>query len=300
MQETQLRSAEEEKQLIVSPLSGSPLIVKVARIPLTLVLWAWSTAIAAVGTFGRFLILMAESTAGLLSDVVRLRLPLRDTIAQSWFMASVSTFPAVLISIPFGVIVSVQVGSLASQVGASSVAGAAGGLGVIRQGAPMVAGILLGGAVGAAIAADLGARTIREEVDALRTMGLNPNRRLVAPRLAAMTIVAPFLCILIIFVGIATGYVTTVVSQGGTPGAYFASFSAFATVTDLIVAIAKSLIFGFLVVCVASQRGLEAQGGPKGVADAVNATVVIGVMTTFAANVVITQILSIWIPTELV
>ncbi|MFW0789586.1 ABC transporter permease [Gordonia sp. CPCC 205333] len=233
-----------------------------------------------------------------MTDTVRLRHPWRETLTQAWFMMSVSTFPAVLIAIPFGVIVQVQVGALAAQVGATSQAGAAGGLGVIRQGAPMVAGILLGGAVGAAVAADLGARKIREEIDAIRTMGINPNYRMVAPRVAAMFVVGPLLCILIIFVGMSTIYTTTLL-QGGVPGAFFNSFAAFASTQDLIIAIVKTVIFGIVVVFVASQRGFEAKGGPKGVADGVNAAVVIGVISTFAANLLITQLLSIWIPEQL-
>nr|WP_245549899.1 ABC transporter permease [Gordonia effusa] len=268
------------------------------RLPFLLFDWVKRTIITSVGTLGRLVLLVIDTTAGLVGDIVRLKHPWRETLIQAWFMMSVSIFPAVLIAIPFGVIVQVQVGALAAQVGATSQAGAAGGLGVIRQGAPMVAGILLGGAVGAAVAADLGARKIREEIDAIRTMGINPNYRMVAPRIAAMLLVGPLLCILIIFVGMSTIYVTTLL-QGGVPGAFFNSFAAFASTQDLIIAIGKTIVFGVVVVFVASQRGFEAKGGPKGVADGVNAAVVIGVMSTFAANLLITQLLSIWIPEQL-
>lgn len=260
-----------------------------------LVIWAWTTMLGSIGTFGRFVLLAADSYTGLVRDIVKLRHPWKETLTQAWFMMSVSGWPAILISVPLGAIIQIQVGSIASQVGATSQAGAAGGLGVIRQAAPMISGILMGGAVGAAVAADLGARKIREEIDAIRTLGINPNHRLVAPRLAAMFIVGPLMCILVCFVGMATIYTMTLV-QGGVPGAFFNSFAAFASTTDLIIAMAKTLIFGMLVVLVASQRGFEAAGGPKGVADCVNATVVIGIMVTFAANVLITQLLSIWFP----
>ena len=84
-------------------------------------------------------------------------------------------------------------------------AGAAGGMGVIKQGAPVATGLLLGGAGAAAIAADLGARTTREEIDAMRVMGVDPVQRLVAPRVIAMLVVAPLINILIIAVGIVAG-----------------------------------------------------------------------------------------------
>jgi len=199
-------------------------------------------------TLGRFFDLAAQSFVCLITDLIRLRHPWRDTVNQAWFIISVTAIPALLVSIPFGVIVAVQVGNFIQQVGASSVSGAAGGLGVIRQGAPVVAALLLGGAAGSAVATDLGARTIREEVDALRVMGINPVQRLVTPRLAAIVIVAPVLCSFIIFMGLAAGYSINVGFQSGTPGSYIASFASFASVSDVGVAVLKTWLFGVVVV----------------------------------------------------
>ncbi|WP_431239298.1 MlaE family ABC transporter permease [Mycolicibacterium aichiense] len=247
-------------------------------------------------TLGRFFGLGAQALGFLVTDLVRLRHPWRDTLNQAWFIISVTAIPALLVSIPFGVIVAVQVGNFIQQVGASSVSGAAGGLGVIRQGAPMVAALLLGGAAGSAVATDLGARTIREEVDALRVMGVDPVQRLVTPRLAAIVFVAPVLCAFIIFMGLAAGYAINVGFQSGTPGSYIASFASFASVNDVIVAMLKTWLFGVVVILVACQRGLEATGGARGVADAVNASVVIGVVAVFVLNLIITQGVSMSMP----
>lgn len=249
--------------------------------------------------FGQTLELGAAAFLHLFRDIVALRHPWRDTVDQAWFVVTVTVVPAVLVSIPFGVIVSVQVGSLTNQIGATSIAGAAGGLGVIRQGAPIVSALLLGGAAGAAIAADLGARTIRDEIDALRTMGIDPVRRLVVPRLAAILIVAPFLCILVIFMGLASGYAINVAFQAGTPGSYISSFASFASVGDLVVALVKTQIFGVIVVIIVCHRGLGATHGPRGVANAVNAAVVLGVVAAFTVNVVITQLVAMFMPQKL-
>lgn len=247
-------------------------------------------------TLGRFFGLGAQAFGFLFTDLIRLRHPWRDTVNQAWFIISVTAIPALLVSIPFGVIVAVQVGNFIQQVGASSVSGAAGGLGVIRQGAPMVAALLLGGAAGSAVATDLGARTIREEVDALRVMGVDPVQRLVTPRLAAIVFVAPVLCAFIIFMGLAAGYAINVGFQSGTPGSYIASFASFASVSDVVVAMLKTWLFGVVVILVACQRGLEASGGARGVADAVNASVVIGVVAVFVLNLIITQGVSMSMP----
>ncbi|KIQ16808.1 ABC transporter permease [Rhodococcus sp. MEB064] len=250
-------------------------------------------------TLGRFADLTVATFGFLVRDLIGLRFVWREFLDQAWFMVTVTVLPAILVSVPFGVIVSVQVGSLTSQIGATSIAGAAGGLGVIRQGAPIVTALLLGGAAGSAIAADLGARTVREEIDAMRVMGIDPVRRLAAPRLAAMLLVAPLLCSLVIFMGLVSGYVVNVGFQGGTPGSYLSSFASFASTTDLVVALAKAEIFGIIVVLVACQRGFEATSGPRGVANAVNASVVVGVLSAFIVNVLATQLVSMFLPQRL-
>lgn len=258
-----------------------------------------TTSVSSVGTFGRTLRSGVAATGILATDLTRGRLQFREMLKQAWFLISVTTIPGVLMAIPFGVIVSVQVGNMVSQLGADSMIGAAGGLGVVKQGAPLATGILLGGAGAAAIAADLGARTIREEVDAMRVMGIDPVQRLVAPRIAAMLLVAPLLNILILVVGLVAGYIAAVTALGVTPGSYWMSFGAFTSGADVWVSLVKSVIFGYLVVLIACQRGLEAKGGPRGVADGVNAAVILSVVSIAVVNVAITQIVAMFLPTEL-
>ncbi|MBF6175948.1 ABC transporter permease [Nocardia blacklockiae] len=243
---------------------------------------------------------MAEETVtGALGDTLRGRLQWREAALQAWWLVTVTAIPAVLMAIPFGVIVSVQVGNLVHSLGADSLLGATGGLGVIKQGAPLATGFLLGGAGAAAIAADLGARTIREEIDALNTMGISPVHRLVIPRTVAMLLVAPLLNVLIIVVGVLAGYAVAIGGRNVTPGSYWATFGSFTTLTDVWISLLKAMIFGFLVVVIACQRGLEARGGPRGVADAVNAAVVLSVVAIVLVNLVITQITAMFLPTRL-
>ena len=169
---------------------------------------------------------------------------------------------------------------------------------MISQGAPIATGLLLAGAGASAIAADLGARTIREETDAMRVMGINPINRLVVPRMLAAWIVAPLLSILVITVGTVAGYLVAVGAQGVTPGAYWLSFGSFAHPVDVWISIFKSFIFGTVIALVGCQRGLEARGGSRGVADAVNATVVLSFVVIFALNLLITQIATMFFPMQ--
>ncbi|HMS77855.1 MAG: ABC transporter permease [Gordonia sp.] len=251
---------------------------------------------ASIDTFGRTTRLGVSALRYAITDIASLRFPLREMLTQAWFIITVTAIPGILMAIPFGVIVSTQVGNLVHQLGASSMIGAAGGMGVIKQGAPVATGLLLGGAGAAAIAADLGARTTREEIDAMRVMGVDPVQRLVAPRVIAMLVVAPLINILIIAVGIVAGYLVAVSSLDVTPGSYWMSFGAFATSIDVWVSLLKSMIFGLLVVVVGCQRGLEAKGGPRGVADGVNAAVVLSVVAIMVVNTGITQVVNMFYP----
>lgn len=236
----------------------------------------------------------------LITDLFRGKFPFGEFIRQCAFMASTSVFPTLLVAIPIGVIVSIQVSNIAGQIGATSFSGAATGLGVIRQGAPLVTSLLLAGAVGSAIAADLGSRTIRDEIDAMRVMGVNPIERLISPRLLATMVVSFLLCGFVCFVGFITGYVFNVYFQGGTPGSYTGTFASFASTADLSFALAKAVIFGAIVAIVACDRGLTTKGGPAGVANSVNAAVVNSVLLLFTVNVILTQLFAILVPAKVV
>jgi phospholipid/cholesterol/gamma-HCH transport system permease protein len=214
----------------------------------------------------------------------------REFVAQAWFIASVSILPAALVSVPFGAVIALQLGSLVRQLGAQSFTGAASVLAVVREAGPIVTALIIAGAGGSAICADLGARKIREELDALQVLGIDPIQRLVVPRVLAAMLVSALLNGLVSVVGVAGGYLFNVVMQGGTPGAYIASFQALGQVPDLVVGEVKALVFGAVAALVASYKGMSAGGGPKGVGDAVNQSVVITFMLLFAFNFVITAI----------
>ena len=214
----------------------------------------------------------------------------REFIEQSWFIASVSILPTALVAIPFGAVVSLQTGSLIKQLGAESFTGAASVLATVQQAAPVVTALLIAGAAGSAVAADLGSRTIREEIDAMEVLGIDPVQRLVVPRVLGMTLIALLLNGLVSVVGIAGGYFFNVLLQGGTPGAYLASFSALAQLPDLWVGEIKAAIFGILAGVIACYKGLHPAAGPKGVGDAVNQSVVITFLVLFFANLVLTLV----------
>ena len=215
---------------------------------------------------------------------------LREFIQQSWFIASVTIIPTALIAIPFGAVVALELGTLIVQLGAQSFIGAASALAIVQQASPLITALLVAGAGGSAMCADIGSRKIREEIDALEVLGVNPVQRLIVPRVLAAMVVAVLLNGLVSVVGVAGGYYFNVIMQGGTPGAYLASFNALAQLPDLWISEIKAVIYGFIAGVVAAYRGLNPSQGPKGVGDAVNQTVVITFLLLFLVNVILTGI----------
>jgi phospholipid/cholesterol/gamma-HCH transport system permease protein len=214
----------------------------------------------------------------------------REFIQQAWFIASVTILPTALVAIPFGAVIALQLGNLTRQLGAQSFTGAASVLAIIREASPIVCALLIAGAGGSAICADLGSRKIRDEIDAMEVLGISAVQRLVVPRVLACMVVAMALNGVVSVVGVGGGYFFNVVLQNGTPGAYLASFSALAQIQDLWAGEIKALIFGAIAAIVAAYKGLNAGGGPKGVGDAVNQSVVVTFLLLFFVNFVLTAV----------
>jgi phospholipid/cholesterol/gamma-HCH transport system permease protein len=215
---------------------------------------------------------------------------LREYIEQTWFVTKVSALPTALFTIPFGATIALLLSELTRQFGAQSQTGAGAVLAIVQQAAPIVTALLIAGAGGSAVCADLGARTIREEIAAMEVLGISPIQRLVVPRVLAMATTAVILNGLATVVGVAGGYYFNVIVQGGTPGAYIASFSSIAQVSDILVSEFKAVLFGLAAGVVAAYRGLNPPPGAKGVGDAVNQAVVISFVLVFLINLVLTAL----------
>jgi phospholipid/cholesterol/gamma-HCH transport system permease protein len=249
-------------------------------------------------TTGRGVQLLATVLRYAVTDALSLRLPVGELLVQAWTLLKVTAVPGLLMAIPFGAMVTVVTSGLVDQVGATSLLGAASGVGVVRQGAPITAGLLMGGAAASAIASDFGARAVREELDAMRIMGVDPVRRLVVPRFLALVLIAPMLCILIVVAGTGAAFILAVSVSEMSSGSFWQSFGTFAKMADVWFAIGKTVVFAMIVAIVSSQRGMEAKGGPRGVADAVNSSVVLNVVCIVFANLAITQLQTMFFPME--
>ncbi|HMS77747.1 MULTISPECIES: ABC transporter permease [Gordonia] len=214
----------------------------------------------------------------------------RETIEQSWAIARVSMVPTLLVAIPFTVLVSFTLNILLREIGAQDLSGAGAALGTITQIGPIVTVLIVAGAGATAICADLGARTIREEIDAMKVLGINPVHRLVVPRVIASTGVALLLNSLVCTIGIGGGFVFSVFLQDVNPGAFLANLTLLTGFGELMISMVKAALFGLFAGLVGCYRGLHVKGGAKGVGDAVNETVVYSFMALFVVNVVVTAV----------
>ena len=160
----------------------------------------------------------------------------------------------------------------------------------VREFAPLVTAVVVAGVAGTAITADLGARKIREELDALMVLGVDPIKNLVVPRFLSLMLITGLLNIYALLFGISGG-IFAELTYGQPLGGFFATLFNNASVTDLWGSVLKTTLFGAIVAIVCSYKGMNASGGAQGVGTAVNEAVVIAFMGVFAFNYVFTQTL---------
>ena len=160
----------------------------------------------------------------------------------------------------------------------------------VREFAPLVTAIIVSGVAGTAITADLGARKIREELDALQVLGVDPVKNLVVPRFLALMLVTGLFDVFAIFANVFGGVIATM-TNGAPLGPFWATFFTSASTTDLWGSVVKCTCYGAIVAVVCCYKGMTASGGAEGVGRAVNQAVVISLLGVSAFNYVFTQTL---------
>ena len=214
----------------------------------------------------------------------------REYLLQTWFVARVSLLPALMLTIPYTVLLVFTFNILLIEFGAADFSGTGAAIGTVSQIGPIVTVLVVSGAGATAMCADLGARTIREELDAMRVMGIDPIQALVVPRVLAATTVALALSATVIVVGLTGGFIFAVFVQHVPPGAFVAGLTVLTGGADVLVALTKAGLFGLAAGLIACYKGISVGGGPAGVGNAVNETVVFTFMALFAINIVATAV----------
>jgi phospholipid/cholesterol/gamma-HCH transport system permease protein len=214
-----------------------------------------------------------------------------EFINQFLFMLKLCFFPLTVSTLAFNFgAPGLQAGNFLSLFGAVDRLGGFFVLAAIRENGPFITGIVMSGVAGTAIIADLGARKIREELDALQVLGVDPVKNLVVPRFLALMIVTGLFNIYAIVFGLLSGIIATLTFSAPL-GPFFATLLTNATVTDTWGSVIKTLLIGAIIAIISCYKGMTASGGPEGVGAAVNTGVVMTVIAVFSFNYVFTQTL---------
>jgi phospholipid/cholesterol/gamma-HCH transport system permease protein len=214
----------------------------------------------------------------------------REYVLQSTFIVKVSSLPiAVSIALWGFSGPGLEAGNFLVTFGTIDRSGGFMVVAIIREFGTFVTATVVAGVVGTTITAELGARTIRDEIDALAVMGVDVIRYMVAPRILALTTMMMVLDVFALVFGVAGGYVAAVGVLGGSTGGFVTSFFANTTFADLVASVIKCGIFGFLIGVICCYKGLRVSGGPEGVGRAVNEAVVGCLVAIFLVNLVYTQ-----------
>ena len=163
-------------------------------------------------------------------------------------------------------------------------------LSVVRELGPVLAGLMVAGRVGAAMAAEIGTMRVTDQIDALGTLSTNPMKYLVAPRLLAGTLALPLLVIVADILGVLGGFIVAVVKIGLNPTTYLENTFSFMTAADVISGLAKAAVFGFLIALMGCYHGYNSRGGAQGVGAATTAAVVVASILILSGDYVLTEL----------
>ncbi len=163
-------------------------------------------------------------------------------------------------------------------------------LSVVRELGPVLAGLMVAGRVGAAMAAELGTMRVTDQIDALGTLSTNPMKYLVAPRLLAGVLALPLLVAVADVLGVAGGFLVSTVKLGFNPSSYLANTLTILTTTDVVAGLVKATVFGFLIALMGCYHGYNSRGGAQGVGSATTSAVVAASILILAFDYVLTEL----------
>ena len=163
-------------------------------------------------------------------------------------------------------------------------------LSITRELGPVLAGLMIAGRIGAAMAAELGTMRVTEQIDALETLSTNPYKYLVAPRLVAGATMMPLLVLVGDVIGVFVGYLVSIYKLGFNQATYIQNTWNFLETVDVVSGLVKAAVFGLLVALMGCYHGYHSRGGAQGVGTATTNAVVSGSILILTANYLITEL----------
>lgn len=196
----------------------------------------------------------------------------------------------ILTAVFTGMVLALQMGNFLARFGGKPYVGRILAVSMLREMGPVLTALMIGGRVGAGITAELGSMKVTEQIDAMRSMGADPIRKLVFPRLVALMVMLPMLTILCDFLGLWGGMVISVLELNVSSDFYLNSIFQFMKFRDLFSGLGKSFFFAFFIAIIACYNGLGADGGADGVGRATTKTVVTASITILISDFFLTKL----------
>ena len=197
---------------------------------------------------------------------------------------------AMVAAIFTGMVFTIQSAVNMGRFGAESYVGPVAALAILRELGPVLTAILVGGKVASGITAELGSMKVTEQIDALRTLGVNYIKRLVVPRVLAALVVFPLLTVLADAVGVLGGMLIMFLERGADMYAYWNITTYWVVPKDFLTGVGKSVFFGVIVTLIGCYNGLSTEGGTEGLGRATTATVVHVTMGVIVSDFFITKL----------
>ena len=215
----------------------------------------------------------------------------RPLLMQQLEQIGVRSISIVVITSAFiGMVLALQTAYALEDFGGKLFIGTIVSLSLVRELAPVLMSLMVGGRVGAGITAEIGTMKVTEQIDALRALATNPVRKLVVPRVLATTLMFPLLTIISCALGILGGMLIAVANLHLSANFYLRSVVESVAYNDLASGIGKTFFFGFAISLIACYNGLRTSGGADGVGRATTTTVVTGAITVLIMDFFLTKL----------
>jgi phospholipid/cholesterol/gamma-HCH transport system permease protein len=218
----------------------------------------------------------------------------KDKISYQIINIGNNTIPvAALISLFIGGVLALQTGPQLAQFGLEENIGGLVGLSMVKELGPVMASILVAGRVGSAMTAEIASMKVYDEIDALKTMDINPVRYLVMPRLLASIVALPVLVLFMDFIGWFGGAIVSAVNQDiHIPYViYFKNLKEYIEIVDIVNGLVKSIFFGVLITTICCHVGLKTKGGPREIGGSVTRAVVLSFISILVFDYFISRFL---------
>jgi phospholipid/cholesterol/gamma-HCH transport system permease protein len=241
-------------------------------------------SIGVLDAIGEITQLFAQAAWGVLSFAFSV-----GEVLDQMSVIGVNSMPLVLLTIAFsGMVLALYTAQQLVVWGLGNFVGGMVAVSMAREAAPVLSAIVVAARAGSAIAAEIGSMKVTEQIDALRSMAVNPVEYLVVPRFIALVVMLPFITMLANITGTAGGYLVAA-GAGVSGGSFLDSIRHWLALYDITSGLLKTMVFGAIIALVSCRQGLNTSGGAAGVGRATTGAVVLSIVLVYAADFIMVR-----------